>query len=291
MAPARVNALSIVVPARNVAPTIAEQLDALAAQEWDKGWNVIVVDNGSTDATPEIVRKYAEHDTRFRLVQAPDGHGVSFVRNVGIANADAPAIAICDGDDIVGPKWVAAMGDALSDHEVVTGPMDVDSLNPPWLVATRGGFPDDRPRDYLGLFPLVPGGNVGMRVDVWRRIGRYDETFSGPEDADFSLRLWLHGVPVHFAPDAVLQYRYRPDRRDLFRQGRFYGRGRPLVNKRIRASGRAAPPRFAGWKSWAALIAGLSKLTTPEGRATWCWIAGNRLGNVEGSIRHRALYL
>jgi GT2 family glycosyltransferase len=130
-----------------------------------------------------------------------------------------------------------------------------------------------------------------MRVATWERVGRYDEAFSGPEDVDFSLRLWVHGVPVHFAPAALLRYRYRSHARDLFRQGRFYGRGRPLVNKRIRESGRARPPRFAGWKSWAALVLWLPKLGTREGRATWCWIAGNRLGDVEGSIRHRALYL
>lgn len=283
--------LSVILPARNVADTLREQLDALAAQQWDREWEVVVVDNGSTDATAAIAREYAARDPRFRVVEAHDGTGVSYVRNRGIEAARAPAIAICDGDDIVGPGWVAAMGDALGEHEVVTGPIDVDTLNPPWLVATRGRLPPDRPREYQGLFPLVSGGNIGMRVATWERVGRYDERFSGPEDVDFSLRLWLQGIPVHFAPGARLHYRYRSRARDLFRQGRFYGRGRPLVNKRIRATGRARPRRFAGWKSWAALVLWLPKLGTSEGRATWCWIAGNRIGDVEGSIRHRALYL
>jgi glycosyltransferase involved in cell wall biosynthesis len=279
------------VPTRNAAATLREQLDALAAQEWTRPFEIIVVDNGSTDGTSEIVREYAARDDRFRLIEARDGTGVSYTRNRGIEGARAPMIAMCDGDDIVAPGWVAAMGDALCEHEVVTGPIDVDSLNPPWLVATRGRLPPDRPRNYLGLFPLVSGGNIGMSVAAFNRVGRYDESFSGPEDADFSLRLWLDGTPVHFAPGAVLRYRYRSRTRDLFRQGRFYGRGRPLVNKRIRASGRAKPRRFANWKSWAALVVWLPRIRTREGRAMWCWIAGNRLGDVEGSIKHRALYL
>ena len=283
--------LSVIVPARNVAATLRVQLDALAAQEWDQPWEVVVVDNRSTDATPEIVREYAARDERFRLVEAHDGSGVSFVRNRGIESARAPAIAICDGDDIVGPRWIAAMGDGLARDEVVTGPMDVDALNPPWLAATRGRFPADGPRIYQGLFPLAPGGNVGMRVATWERVGRYDEAFSGPEDMDFSLRLWLHDIPVGFAPDAVLQYRYREEAGALFRQGRFYGRGRPLVNKRIRATNRAKPHRFAGWKSWLALLLWLPRCRTHEGRVTWCWIAGNRLGDLEGSFIHRTLYL
>ena len=74
--------------------------------------------------------------------------------------------------------------------------MDVDTLNPEWLAATRGRFPPHGPRIFLGLFPIAPGGNVGMRKDAWRRVGGYDEAFSGPEDADFSLRLWLAGIDV-----------------------------------------------------------------------------------------------
>jgi glycosyltransferase involved in cell wall biosynthesis len=287
----RVPALSIVIPAKNVAETLRVQLDALAQQSWDRAWEVLVVDNGSTDETPAIVREYAARDTRFRLVLAHDGSGVGYVRNRGIEAARAPAIAICDGDDIVGPRWVAAMGDALAGHDVVTGPMDVDTLNPEWLAATRGRFPPDGPRIFLGFFPIAPGGNVGMRKDAWQRVGGYDEAFSGPEDADFSLRLWLAGIDVAWAPDAVLQYRYRDRARDLFRQGRFYGRGRPLVKKRIRASGRARPSRVAGWRSWVTLVRWLPRLKTHEGRASWCWVAGNRLGDLEGSLRHRTLYL
>src|SRR5262245_52337279 len=128
-------ALSVIIPARNVADTLRVQLDALAAQAWEPGFEVVVVDNGSTDETPKIVAEYAARDARFRLVDAPHGSGVSFVRNRGIEAANAPAIAICDGDDIVGPAWVAAMGDALVTHEVVTGPIEVDTLNPAWLVA------------------------------------------------------------------------------------------------------------------------------------------------------------
>lgn len=283
--------LSVVIPARNVAATLSEQLDALLAQTWSGRWEVLVVDNGSTDRTIELAEQYASRDPRVRVVRAHGGSGVSYVRNRGIEAASSDAVAICDGDDIVGPRWVEAMGEALRTHGCVTGPVEVDRLNPAWLVATRGRFPTDRPRTYLDLFPMIAGGNVGLRREAWARVGGFDEDFSGPEDADFSLRLATAGIEIGFAPEAVLHYRYRSEPSALFRQGRFYGRGRPLIAKRIRAAGVGRVRRFAGWKSWAALVLWAPRAVTAEGRATWVWIAGNRLGEVEGSIRHRAFYV
>jgi GT2 family glycosyltransferase len=283
--------LSVVIPARNVAPTLPTQLDALAAQLWTGSWEVLIVDNRSTDDTPAIAQHYGARDPRFRLVDAHEGTGVSFVRNRGIEAATSAAIAICDGDDVVGPAWVAAMGEALRTHDCVTGPVDVDLLNPSWLTATRGRFPSDRPRTYLGLFEMIAGGNFGIRRDIWKQVGGFDEEFSGPEDADFSLRLRQHGVAIHFVPDAVIHYRYRAEPGALWRQGRFYGRGRPLIAKRVKTSGLGHPPRVANWKSWAALLVWLPRLVTRHGRATYIWVAGNRFGELEGALRHRAFYI
>ena len=97
-------------------------------------------------------------------------------------------------------------------------------------------------------------------------------------------------MPIHFALGAEIEYRYRTDARSLFRQGRLYGRGRPLVYRRAAAVGVRAP-RLAGWRSWLLLVAWLPRLRSEEGRASWCWLAGVRLGQVEGSLRQRSLYL
>src|SRR5664279_5718728 len=129
--------LSVVIPAHNVADTLAEQLDALLAQQWDGEWEVVVVDNRSTDGTAALVAEYAARDPRIRMVTAPARAGRSYARDVGLASATADAIAFCDGDDIVGPRWVAAMGDGLREHRVVTGPLDSSRLNPDWLAESR----------------------------------------------------------------------------------------------------------------------------------------------------------
>ena len=148
----------------------------------------------------------------------------------------------------------------------------------------------DAPRDLLGRIPIAPSGNIAMRRSVWQEVGGYDEQMHVGEDQEFCIRLWEHQVPIHFAPGAEIAYRYRTDARSLFRQGRLYGRGRPRVYRRAAQAGVRAP-RFAGWRSWLLLVAWLPGLRTTEGRASWCWLAGVRLGQLEGSIQARTLYL
>ena len=107
--------LSVILPVYNGAAHIGDQLDALLAQSWSKPWELVVVDNDSTDLTPAIVEQYvAKHPDRIRVTSAPEQHNLSYVRNVGVRTARADAVAFCDDDDLVGATWVASMGDALA---------------------------------------------------------------------------------------------------------------------------------------------------------------------------------
>lgn len=287
-------ALSVVIPVHNASETIRSQLDALIAQSVPFPWEIIIVDNNSTDDSAAIASMYSEttNTPQIRVVAAFDGQGASYARNFGIAEARSEAIACCDADDIVGPSWVATMGTALQEHDVVTGPLEVRQLNPAWLVATRGIFALDRISTYAGAFPLAGAGNIGMRRSVWDQVGGFDEEMRGAgEDIEFCLRLFLRGIPLHFEANCIVHYRYRGDARTLWNQGRFYGRGRPLIFKRLHRSGIATPSRCAGWKSWMLLVLWLPRIVNRDGRAAWCWIAGNRLGQLEGCLRCRSIWL
>jgi glycosyltransferase involved in cell wall biosynthesis len=283
--------LTVVIPAHDVAATLPAQLDALASQAWSGAWEVVVVDNRSTDTTARVAREYAERSARVRVVDAPDRAGLCHARTVGVDAARGAAIAICDGDDIVAEGWVQAMGDALGEYDVVTGPLEVDRLNPRWLAETRGRPSPTEASTWFGCFPLVSGGNLGFRRAVWERVGGFDDAYLGAEDAEWSLRLAQAGIPVHFAPRAVLHYRYRAEADVLWRQGARYGLNRPRLRRRVAAAGFSPPPWFAGWRSWAWLMAHLPGILTPEGRARWSWVAGVRVGHLRGSLRDRTVFL
>lgn len=283
--------LTVIIPARNEERLIAGQLSALAEQEWGDGvWEVIVVDNQSTDRTTAVAESFAHRFNRFRVIAADDRPGLSYARNTGIAQASGELIAICDADDIVAPGWVEAMGHALRHHRFVTGLLEVDLLNPKWLADSRGRGAEHGPSAFAGYFPSASGGNLGLHRSLWSEIGGFADDAQGAEDTLFSMEAWLRGVPLHFAPEAILHYRYRADPGSLWRQGTAYGRSRAVVYKELRRHG-YTPPRFAGWRSWVWLIANLPRVIARERRLHWIWVAGNRFGHVRGSIRHRIICL
>jgi glycosyltransferase involved in cell wall biosynthesis len=283
--------VSVVVAARNEEAHLPAQLDALLAQQFDGDWELIVADNGSTDGTVEIVRRYAAVSSRVRLVPAGGRPSKSFALNEAVRVAAADLLAFCDADDVVAPGWLSAIAAGLVRHRVVTGPNELDALNPPWLAGSRGRSIEAPVGTFLGVFPCIRGNNWGTHRDVWADVGGMAEGMAALEDADFSLRCWLAGIDVVGLGDAVVHYRYRERARDLWRQGLAYGSHRPLIVQRMRKAGRPVRCALAGWRSWLLLALRLPTLVSRTGRAQWTWIAGNRAGQVVGSVRHRTLML
>ena len=282
--------LSVLIPVRNGAGTLGAQLDALLAQSWAGAWEIVLADNGSTDGTHDLAQTVAQKDARVRIVSV-EGRGAGAVRNAAVGHSEAAAFAFCDADDVVGPHWVAAMGEALREHDAVTGPLIVDTLNPAWLVRTRGEPSPTEPMTFHGIFPIMPAGNFGMRRAAWDKLGGFDTEVIANEDAELSMRAWQSGIAVTFVPEAAVNYRYRAEARVLFDQGRRYGTYRALVARRARDAGVPGVPRVAGWRSWLTLLRWLPRVRTAEGRASLCWVAGVRCGVALGAVRYRVLYL
>ena len=93
--------LSIVVPIYNVEPYLAECLKSLAAQTLED-FEVVMVDDGSQDASRQLAQDFAQRDSRFALLEQPH-QGPGPARNLGVRCARAPYLAFADGDDIVPP--------------------------------------------------------------------------------------------------------------------------------------------------------------------------------------------
>lgn len=106
--------LSVVVPLYNKAPTIARALDAIACQS-DPPDEVVVVDDGSTDAGPEIVTEYLTRYPNWRLLRKENG-GVSSARNWGIEHASHPYVCLLDADDVWLNNHCAVMKAMLTAH-------------------------------------------------------------------------------------------------------------------------------------------------------------------------------
>jgi glycosyltransferase involved in cell wall biosynthesis len=101
--------VSVVVPIHNAGPYLVEALESVRAQEY-QAWELLLVDDASTDDSGAIALRYAEADPgRIRLLRHPDqrGHGASASRNLGLANARGEFVAFLDADDVWLPENLA----------------------------------------------------------------------------------------------------------------------------------------------------------------------------------------
>jgi glycosyltransferase involved in cell wall biosynthesis len=103
--------VSIIIPARNSEQTLAATLDSLIAQT-DPAWEALVVDDGSTDRTADIIGTYSNRDPRFKVLVGP-ATGVSAARNVGLAQASGRRVLFLDSDDWIDARFLEQMNAAL----------------------------------------------------------------------------------------------------------------------------------------------------------------------------------
>ena len=283
--------LTVVIPALDAADDIARQLDALAGQEWDQPWEVVVADNGSTDGTRAVVEGYADLLPSLRVVDASETRGQAHALNAGVESARAEAVAFCDADDEVAPGWVAAMGDALARHELVACQSDTAKLNEPWVQGTREGQVPGRLStvSFPPYAPYAGSGGLGMRRSTHARLGGFDETMFVLFDVDLCLRAHKAGIELVLVPDALLHYRYRSGWRSVFRQARVYAEQMALVQ--LRHEDRAARPKGRPWlvRGWKPVLACVASLHRRADRAKLAWLLGWQVGRYIGSVRYRVL--
>ena len=202
--------VSVVIPARDAARWIAATLDAVAAQT-HQGWEVVVVDDGSSDETAAIVTRRAAGDSRIRLVPGP-GRGVSAARNVGLGEARGPLLLFLDADDLVRPRHLELLAAALDREPAAV------AAHCGWARLTpRGALTDEVQGARAGdLYPefahhcLFPIHACLARADAVREVGGFDESLVTCEDWDLWVRLTRLGRPFAGVDEVLALYRMRP---------------------------------------------------------------------------------
>jgi glycosyltransferase involved in cell wall biosynthesis len=269
--------VSVVIPTRNGAAYLADQLSALVDQRLEGRFEVIVVDNGSTDETVAIALRH-RGDLDLIVVDASACRGAAFARNVGAAAARAPRILFLDDDDVVTPGYVAAMAAALNQHEFVAARIDGRTLNPPWRVDMRPVDVQEGLRQSAS-FPWALSCALGVKRTAFDRVGGFDASFAtSGEDVDLCQRMHEMGVELHLVTDAVVQRRLRTSRRALFSQGRRYATTSLRGNQ-----GRM-------WRATRSLPGGLRLAVLGRNRSErtlGIYLVGRAIGGFQGAMRTR----
>ncbi|GLY16219.1 glycosyltransferase family 2 protein [Kineosporia rhizophila] len=283
--------LSVVICCRNSASTLADTLESVAAQKYEGWWEVVVVDNGSTDTTVEVAQRFADRLPNFRVLRVPEPGYQATALNHGIARTTGEVFVFVDSDDLLAEGYLDRMARALATAPYVGGELDVELLNPPAVRARRDLLQSKQIDEYCNYGPAVVGASMGARREAIERVNGFDESLPTQHDLDISWRLDRAGVKASFVPGAVLHYRYRVGPREIYQQERGYGVGEVVLYRKFRNAGmrRRGPRQMLG--SWVRVLMALPGAFRPEGRARLATVAGIAVGRLEGSLRHRVLYL
>lgn len=283
--------VSVVVPFLNGAAHLADLFDSLVAQDYASPWEVLAVDNGSTDDSQRIVRRY-EDRLDLNVIDAFERRTVSFARNVGVQHARGARVIFIDADDAVDAHYVSAMSAALALAPLVTSRVDSARLNPEWVRDVHG--PPWQESGIGVFFEFLPaaGSNIGIQRDLFERLGGFPEEFNASADLAFSWNAQLRGgAEIRFVPEAVYFYRFRHSYSSLLRQSANWGRDTVRLYKRFRADGMPGRSLGVAASDWGRALKVLLPGLTPAARASAMVATGYCLGRLDGSLRYGVRFL
>lgn len=193
--------VSIIVPVYNAEMFIHQCFDSIRQQTYGE-FEVIAVDDGSTDRSGAICDEYALMDKRFKVVHKFNG-GVSSARNIGIDNADGEWIAFIDSDDYVSPTYLENLV-LYSDFDLVIGGYrtfptkhSVQLPNESFSSQNIGMFID---RHLTRLYYVTPWGKLYRRCIVKRYNLKFDFSIRFSEDMLFNLQYLLYCSSIKLIP-------------------------------------------------------------------------------------------
>lgn len=289
--------VSVIVPVLNGEATIERCLASLSSGSYPgERREIVVVDNGSTDRTVELVRGYP-----VRLLVEPR-RGLSRARNRGIEESRGEILAFTDSDCYVSTRWLAELTAGFDEDEVAAVTGEVVPYPP---TTSTEHYSARRKPSVAGWQQSVPEPwfcfmNTAVRRQAFDRVGLFDPCFAGIgcEDIDFAWRYFDAGLRLRRRRQPVVFHQQRITALGLFRQNLRNGRGWALLHRRYPdRAGWGWPEEVAAWADIGrtAFHAGLTSVraparsgpgSEPEYRYLDLLLKlGQRLGFVHGRLR------
>ena len=255
--------VSVVMPVYNSETYLADSIGSILAQTF-MDWELICVDDGSSDGSLEILRRYERADPRVRVITRPNT-GVTRARNDGMAVARGRYIAAMDSDDVALPERLRRQVDYMESHpECVCLGAAVRIVGPDLMPICD----EPRPLDHetIDCQTLAGSGSairhpVAMfRTEAVRAIGGYrDECFTH-EETDLYLRLAEIGRLANL-PDILLLYRQRLGSVNRTQRALQEQYGRKIVRDARIRRGLPVGPDIVDWKQ--------GSIQSDDGRGSW----------------------
>lgn len=232
--------ISVVIPVRNAMATLPGCCQALRSLD-PQPTEVVLVDNGSTDGSLDVLKRFASEHTRAHVrILTEMRRGASAARNAGIQSARGDVVAFTDADCVPDPSWLRYLAGAFDDQTVgavagrivarPTGTI-VEQFNALYtLQSPESPARHCRWTPWAGGFPTA---NLAVRRELLQRIGGFDESVRlYGEDYDVCARLYETGAAIDYVPDARVTHVHRATLGGMMRQAFGFGRSHPYLLRR-----------------------------------------------------------
>lgn len=234
-------AFSIIIPVYNRPQEIDELLASLTKQDFSTHFEVLIIEDGSTDSSEEIVSKYESQLDLKYFFKGNSGAGAS--RNFGMQNASGNYFIILDSDVIVPEQYLLEVQNALENNftDAFGGP---DAAHKSFTslqkainysmtsVLTTGGIRGKK--QAVGKFQ-PRSFNLGLSKKAFEKTEGFSKMKNG-EDIDLTFRLWENGFETQLIEKAFVYHKRRSTIRQFYKQTFGFGTARPILNKKYSAT-------------------------------------------------------
>jgi cellulose synthase/poly-beta-1,6-N-acetylglucosamine synthase-like glycosyltransferase len=252
-------AVSVLVPCHNEEKVIAHTIRALLALDYpEEKLEILIIDDGSTDRTADVVRG-STADPRVRLLTVPPAQaarGKSGALNYALGQARHPVLAIYDADNLPEPGALRPLAEKLvldptlgaaigmyrawnRKRAVLTRFLNIEGIGFQWILQAG--------RWMLMRLTTLPGTNFVIRKSLVERLDGWDLS-ALTEDAELSIRIYQAGYRIQFVPDSVTWEQEPEGLKVWFRQRRRWVRGSNYLFRKYAGSLLKTKPRRIGWE-------------------------------------------
>ncbi len=206
--------VSIIIPTFNRAHIISETLDSVLAQTYSN-WECIIIDDGSTDTTEEVIAEYIKVDSRFQFYKRPSNRvkGPNACRNFGFEKSQGDFIQWFDSDDLYYPDALEKYIERFSKNvDCVIAKTEIIQLETGIFMKESKILSDDVLRDFfLGNVEFYICGPMWKRVFLEKQNELFDSSIGRQDDWEFNMRMLINNPTMVYIEEALNIYRKHKD--------------------------------------------------------------------------------
>ena len=283
--------VSVVVPVYNAESCIEECIDSLLSLIYPKkSYDIIVVNNRSSDKTDSILQKF---NNKIKILDEQK-KGASAARNTGIKNSKGEIIVFTDADCRVDKQWLRNIVKPFEESKIGVVGGKILSIQPCNYIENFGDIINNNEAAINDkTLPSCISMNWASKLSVLNEVGMFDEDLLRSHDVDLSWRILKAGYSLRYEPNAIIYHKHINNLKDLFHKGFVHGfYGTKLLHKHEEYLNEKGIKRVY-WSTYTNIFKSVIKiLTANEKENAICYFTFNgskKLGKILGSIRFNYL--